>query len=48
MKEVYEKIISKTNGWRDGVGPPVCSGVIIDGTCYWIPSEYATPEQARF
>lgn len=45
MKEVYEKIISKTNGWRDGVGPPVCSGVIIDGTCYWIPSEYATPEQ---
>lgn len=45
MKEVYEKVISKTNGWRMGTGPPICSGVIIDGTCYWIPLNYVTPSQ---
>lgn len=45
MKEVYEKVVSKSNGWRMGTGPPICSGVIIDGTCYWIPLTYVTPSQ---
>ena len=45
MKEVYEKVVSKSNGWRQGTGPPICSGVIIDGTCYWIPLNYVTPSQ---
>ena len=45
MKEVYEKVISKSNGWRMGSGPATCSGVIIDGTCYWIPKSYVSASQ---
>ena len=45
MKEVIEKVISKSDGWRQGSGPAVCSGVIIDGTCYWIPKNYVSASQ---
>lgn len=45
MKQVYEQVVSKSNGWRQGTGPPICSGVLIDGKCYWIPLNYVSPSQ---
>ena len=36
MDYVYNNVLATEVGWRRGVGPQVCNGVVIQDTCYFV------------
>jgi len=38
MDYIYDEMLSTENGWRQGVGPAKCNGVVIGDSCFSISS----------
>ena len=36
MNYIYDEVLTPGQGWRRGVGPSVCNGMIIGDSCYFV------------
>ena len=46
MDYIYDNVLATESGWRRGVGPSVCNGIIIGDSCYFVSKNKGSWERS--